>query len=487
MRIALAGFNLESVTFLPEPTSLQAFETAARRSTDLIASFEGTNTVPGGFIKVCKAEKVGILPLVYSEVGAAAAATDQAYDHFLKEIAMGILEAEQNIDGILLGLHGALVTETGRTDLDFLIDLRRIIGHELPIGVAFDLHGNLDPEITRYLDVVSAYHESPHVDMSATGERVANFLLNKLTGAINPITVIHKVPITLPSIFTATKVAPLSTIMAEARKQERIIPNLLDCSIVLGFAYADVAQIGISIMATSDNDTEAINKVVNYMSDLIWNMRERLYPKDSVFTVDAGISRAMEVSKNSSKPAVILEHADRMNDSTYVLHELVKTEHIRAAVPYLFDPESALLAIKTGINNRVSLSIGGKTSVKAGAPVSVEATVLRTGEPEFTMGGGMGRGRPVNLGNTAIVKVGEIIIWLISSNISAINLDPFEQFGFNHREFEIILLRSKTHFRAVWEREACEIIIADTPDWGPALLDKLDYRQVRKGVFPISL
>ncbi|MBH67840.1 MAG: microcystin degradation protein MlrC [Rhodospirillaceae bacterium] len=487
MRIALAGFNLESVTFLPKPTSLQEFETAAKRSTDLIASFEGTNTVPGGFIKVCKAAKVDILPLVYSEVGAAAAAADQAFDHFLNEIAIGILKAKQNIDGILLGLHGALVTETGRTDLDFLIGLRKIIGHELPIGVAFDLHGNLSPKLTRYLDVVSAYHESPHIDMGETGERVANFLLNKLTGATKPITVIHKVPITLPSIFTATKVAPLSTIMAEARRQERITPSLLDCSIVMGFAYADVAQVGISIVATSDGDIKSINKVVDHMSKLIWSMRDRLYPKDSVLTVDAGISRAMKVTKNSRKPAVILEHADRMNDSTYVLHKLLKEDNIKAAVPYLYDPESALLASKAGVNNIVSLVIGGKTSTKAGAPVSIEAKVLWAGKPEFAMGGIMGRGRPINLGNTAIVEVGGIIIWLISSNISAINLDPFEQFGFNHHEFDIVLLRSKTHFRAVWEREACEIIIVDTPDWGPALLDKLDYHRVRSGVFPISL
>ena len=58
MRILIAGFNLESVTFLPNPTTLDDFEKVAKRGQDLVLSFENTNTVPGGFMKACnKAEK----------------------------------------------------------------------------------------------------------------------------------------------------------------------------------------------------------------------------------------------------------------------------------------------------------------------------------------------------------------------------------------------------------------------------------------------
>ena len=98
----------------------------------------------------------------------------------------------------------------------------------------------------------------------------------------------------------------------------------------------------------------------------------------------------------------------------------------------------------------------------------------------------MGKGRPVDLGITAIVRVKNIFIWLISENISAINLDPFEQFGMSHLDFDLVVLRSKTHFRAIWEKESCGIVIVDTPDWGPALLDTLCYENARKGVYPIT-
>lgn len=486
MRILVAGFNLESVTFLPNPTTLEEFERVAKRGEDLLVSFEDTNTVPGGFIKACKKENVELVPLVYSEVGAAASATDEAFDHFVNEISDGIRAEFDNLDAVLLGLHGALVTENGRTDLDFIGEIRKQIGNDLPIGVAFDLHGNLDPKFINYAEVLSAYRESPHIDMGETGERVGTIMIAKLKGEFDPKTVIRKVPITLPSIFTATKVAPLCEVMAEARKQEELYANILDCSVVMGFAYADVPQIGISLIVTSKNDLETSNKVIQHMSKLIWDMRKNLYPTDSVFNIENGLREASKIKKNYKKPVVILEHADRMNDSTYVLQELVKTSNERVAVPYFWDPQAAKIAHSAGVGSNILLEVGGKSSSKAGQPLVTDVEVIWTGKPTFKMGGLMGKGRPVDLGVTAIVKIKSIFIWLISANISAINLDPFEQFGMNHLDFDFVLLRSKTHFRAVWEKESCGIVMIDTPDWGPALLNTLSYEHARKGVFPIT-
>lgn len=486
MRLAIAGFNLESVTFLPEPTSRAEFERLAKRGTDLTDAFAGTNTVPGGFLDACGALGVEAVPLVYSEAGAAASASEEAFDSFLAEIAEGVLAVMDDIDGLLLGLHGALVTVGGRTDLDFLKGLRARIGTALPIGVAFDLHGNLDPDLVGLAEVMSAYHESPHVDMGETAHRVASILIGKLRAEVDPHTVLRKVPITLPSIFTATPVAPLSDVMAEARRREAETPGLLDCSVVMGFAYADVAQIGISVLATSDADPAIADQAAEEMAALIWERREALYPRDSVFTVEAGLARAKSVAAGADKPVVILEHADRMNDSTYTLRALLKTPEVKAAVPYIWDPRAAEEALAAGTGATVTLSLGSHSSEKAGGPVTLTGTVEWAGEKTFPMGGKMGRGRPVELGTCAVIRVGEIVIWLISANLSAINLDPFEQFGMDHRDFDIVVLRSKTHFRAVWREEAAEIIIVDTPDWGPALLDTLPYQRARPGVFPIT-
>ena len=486
MRLAIAGFNLESVTFLPNPTTLNDFEMLAKRGQDLVDSFSGTNTVPGGFIAECNAHRIDMLPLVYSEAGAAALATDEAFDHYLREISEGILKEKTALDGVLLGLHGALVTNSCKTDFDFIFELRKKIGDRMPIGVSFDLHGNLDPKLAELVDVMSAYHESPHVDMGATGQRVAKLLIGKIKGILEPKTIIKKVPITLPSIFTATQVSPLSEIMSHARNKERENNGLLDCCVVMGFAYADVPQIGISILATAQTDITIAQKAADEMALLIWNQRQSLYPKHTIYSVTSGLAEAQDSIKPSGKPVVILEHADRMNDSTYVLRELLELPGIKSAAPYFWDPQAAQKALTKPVGSTIKLSIGGNSSKKAGDPISVSAEIIWSGEPSFSMGGVMGKGRPVSLGPTAIIQVNTVLIWLISANVSAINLDPFEQFGFDHRDFDIVLLRSKTHFRAIWETESEKIIIVDTPDWGPGLLDTLPYQNARKGVFPIT-
>ena len=54
MKIAIAGFHLESASFLPQECSVADFEANTTRAADIIQSYETTNTVPGGFIKTCQ-------------------------------------------------------------------------------------------------------------------------------------------------------------------------------------------------------------------------------------------------------------------------------------------------------------------------------------------------------------------------------------------------------------------------------------------------
>ena len=98
----------------------------------------------------------------------------------------------------------------------------------------------------------------------------------------------------------------------------------------------------------------------------------------------------------------------------------------------------------------------------------------------------MHKGVPVDLGDAAVLEADGLTIILTSVQQSAIDLDPFFQFGLNVEDFDIIVLRSKTHFRAVYEPMSEAILIAETPDWGPAELSVLNYRHARPGVFPIS-
>ena len=98
MRVAIAGFELESVSFLSSPTTLADFQRHESRGENIVTSHRGTNKVIGGFVKVCEVEGVEMIGIVSSGAGAAAA-TDEAFDHYCRAICEGIAKIKDRIEG----------------------------------------------------------------------------------------------------------------------------------------------------------------------------------------------------------------------------------------------------------------------------------------------------------------------------------------------------------------------------------------------------
>lgn len=488
MRVAIAGFCLESVSFLPNPTTLADFRRRESRGQDVIDAHRGTNRVIGGFVKVCEAEGVEMIGIVSSEAGAAAAATDEAFDHYLKEICEGIAKVRDRIDGVLLFLHGAMTTET-RTDpdADIVRAVRQVVGPDLPIVLGLDYHGNLDGEILRHCTALFGYHYSPHTDMGETGERAARCMVRLLRGEIKPVMAIVKPGVMVPSIFSATNLHPLADIVAESLELPKRFPRLIDVSVFAGFSYADVPNCGFSVVVVADGDRALAEDVAETLSEAIRGLRHQLYKESLVHGLEAGVALALRKSNSASKPIVLLEHADRLNDSTHILHELYRQNAPKAFVPYLWDPKAAAAAIEAGVGAEVEIKAGGHSSDRAGGPVTLKGRVVFAGEKEFVSTGPVGRGRRVRLGPTAVIEAGGIVVSITSNPETALDEDCFTEFGYKAADFPIVLLRSKTHFRAVWEQAAEEILIVDTPDYGPADLKTLPYKHVPMDrVFPFT-
>ena len=167
LRIAIAGFKLESVTFLPNLTTLADFQAVEVRGNELIERHRGANTPVGGFIAICESHEVEMLPIIYSEAGAAACSSDEAFDYYLNAILEGL--NIKHLDGILLDLHGALVTPKRLDgDGDIISAVRRKVGDQVQVMVALDYHANLDQTTIAQANAVFGYHFSPHTDQAQT-------------------------------------------------------------------------------------------------------------------------------------------------------------------------------------------------------------------------------------------------------------------------------------------------------------------------------
>lgn len=477
-RIAVAGFLQESVTFISEMTTLEQFRMVEAAGAALIERYRGTNTGIGGMIDRCERENADIVPIFYSFGGAAGPTSDEAYDHYIPRLLEELRDAG-HLDGVLLDLHGAMATPR-RLDADreTLERVRALIGPTVPIVVALDYHANLDQASIAAADAVVGYHYSPHTDMGPTGERAADCLFRKLKGEINPVCVLVKPGVMVPSIFSATGLEPLKSIVARSIAESEQSTSYLDISVFAGFSYADVPNCGFSVVVVADGDRQTALEIAKRFSAEIVSKREALNHKELVYSVEGGIAQAKRLVAAGRRPVVLLEHADRMNDSTYVLREVLRQGLPRTVVPYVWDPKAAAAAVAAGQGAKVKLAVGGHSSDRAGGPVQVEGKVIHARRVTYRATGPYFTGRLVDLGETAVIDTGSAVVSITSVASTAVDDDCLMQFGQSLNQFDIIVLRSKTHFRAFFEPVSADILIVDTPDWGPADLTTLPYRHV---------
>jgi len=486
MKVAIAGFAHETVTFLPSETGVGCFEAAASRGGDIAASFTGTNTVCGGFLDTLLKAGVDVAPILMTEWPPSGPVSEAAFEAVTTEIVDGIAAQVDEVDGVLLYLHGAMATaERQDPEWAFMERLRLRIGRDMPVAVAMDLHGNLSSAFVALCDIICGFHHSPHTDMAETGRRAARLLLQLIAGDIKPVIGFRKPGVALPSVFTATAVPPLADIYASARVLSQQ-PGVLDVSLFTGFAYADVGCIGASAIVITDGDEMQAARLATDLSGQVHTQRDALYRRADLLTVPDAVTAACASIADGDRPVVILEHADRGNDSTYVLEALLEQQVPRVFVPYLTDATTARAAANTGVGGRIMTTVGGKSSDPAGDPVLISAEVRFTGEMTYSGTGPYRTGEPVDLGLCAVLDTGTATIIVTSTNVVAVDLDPFHQFGLDPNDFDIVLLRSKTHFRAVYQELAAAIFIAETPDWGRADLSALTYRNIPADVFPIT-
>src|SRR5262249_58393309 len=97
-------------------------------------------------------------------------------DHLTSALLERLL-ANGRPDGVLLALHGAMVTEQDADpDGDLVRRVVAAVGPGVPIVVTVDFHANLSDPTTDGVEAVIAYDTYPHVDMFERGQEAGDVL-----------------------------------------------------------------------------------------------------------------------------------------------------------------------------------------------------------------------------------------------------------------------------------------------------------------------
>ena len=485
-RVAIASFMLESATFVPMLTTLADFQATECRGDELFTRHRGANTPIGGFLSVLEPAGVDLIPLLGADVAAAGAATDEAYEHYVKAIVDGLTGL--SLDGVLLDLHGAMTTPT-RLDADgeTIAAVRRAVGPSVRLMTTFDYHANVDHKTIEHADAVFGYRRSPHVDMAETGARAADCMLRTLRGEISPVWELCRPDVMVTSPFSATSLEPLASILRLAEQTARASTRYRDITVFAGFSFADVPNCGFSALAVVDGDRQLAREVARAFSDVVRLNRESIVEPFKVFDVQAGIEEAQRIASEASRPVVLLEFPDRMNDSTYLLRAVLERGLGRTAVPYVWDPQAVESLQGFAVGDQVTVDVGGRSSDRAGGPVRVTGTLTFKGTLSYRVTGPYWTGRLVDLGEVVVIDDGSVWVSVTSRALTATDEDCFTQLGLTAQDFDFIVLRSKTHFRAAYEPIVDGIVLVDTPDWGTLDFTTLPFEHVdRERTYPFS-
>ena len=254
-------------------------------------------------------------------------------------------------------------------DAETVRRLREAMGPTFPIVVTHDFHANVSPEIVKLSTALVTYKENPHIDTKERGMQAAQIMAGIVSGKVKPVQAIAKPPMVYNIVFQYTKREPLLPIVEESRRLEKD-PKILACSVSGGYQYADVPDMGPSVVVVADNDPALAEREAKRLSGLLWATRDRIVLK--VPDPAAAVKGAMTGDKF---PVALIDMGDNIGggsagDSTFILHELVK-QKAQGWVMVIADPEAVTAAMQAGIGKPFDMAVGGKTDKLHGTPVRI--------------------------------------------------------------------------------------------------------------------
>lgn len=491
MRIAIARFSHETCTFCPRLTTVDDFERGGvYHGHEMLNKAREVKGYIRGFIKLAKeegAELVGIIDASRSWGGSSGSwLTAECFEKYSTEIAEGLKKAGK-LNGVFLSLHGAMAAENfHKPEAEVVRRVRKAVGN-IPIMVSLDLHANEDHELTDAADAVFVIKTYPHVDKEETGMTAAQWMIRTIKGEVKPTMSIMKPGVISPSVFQGTGVHPAKTIMDRCREWESLEKDV-SVSVAFGFAYADVPDGGATVIAVTNNDQQLADRMVEDVSDLVWKLRVPLASRRIPKTKE-GVSKAIDFVKDGRKPVVLADHSDRLGDSTHILKELLEQGAENFGVSSIADPiKVEKLTRYNKVGDEVKISVGAFTGNRySGKPVEISGIIEFLGNGDYRLTGPKDTGKLQLVGPTAVLNLGKNNHVVITSTLHQVqDSEGFSRFGINFERLDIIVLKSRVHFRAFYETVAAEIIEVDAPGLGPANLREFNYVNEPEGLFPID-
>jgi len=494
MRLLIAMMKHETNTFSPVPTPLARFghgpgplygEAAVR-------AYRGTGTGLGAFLDLAAREGAEIVVPIAAGAPPSGPVEDAAYAEITDRICDAV--AKGGFDGIMLDLHGAMVTQSLEDGEGEFLKRLRAIAPETPIAVSLDMHANLYDAMIANATVVTGYRTYPHVDTYETAKLAGEILLRAIRGEVRPVMAWRNEPM-LPHVMRqGTDDHPNKEL--QHRCAAMSAEGALAASLFTGFPHADITNAGLSAVVVTDADRKLAEELRDELLGRAWVEREAFVYQLEPLQQSIARARAMPPPAPGEGPIVLLDHCDNCAsggtmDTTAVLAEILRQGLENVAAFAIYDPQAVQQAIAAGIGARVTLSIGGKIAMPAipaeSPPLIVSGTVKTISNGRYKNRGPMARGVEMDMGAAVVLDTGAVDIALISRHVEPSDLNCLLALGIDPMQKRYVMLKSRIHWRAGLGKLASAVVECAGVGVCTSDYDQLQFNRVRRPIYPLDL
>jgi microcystin degradation protein MlrC len=334
-------------------------------------------------------------------------------------------------------------------------------------------------------DALVAYRTNPHLDQRARGLEAAHLIIRAAGGEIRPTQSAAFPPLAI-NIERQLTSEPQCRALYQLAVAQRERPGVLSNSIFLCFPYADVEEMGSSVLVVTDNQPEVARECAAELADHLWSHREEF--TGQLISLDEAVARCRELPG----PICLLDMGDNVGggspgDSTHLIHALLR-HRVAPAFVCLYDPESVQQATGAGVGATLRLLAGGKTDERHGQPLAGEFKVLglydgKFDEPEPRHGGFT----RCDQGPTAVVQAENgLTLMFTSRRMPPFSLRQLTTCGVRPESFHVLVAKGVNAPVAAYQPVCRHLLRVNTPGCTTADMTQLAFRHRRRPMFPFE-
>jgi microcystin degradation protein MlrC len=486
-RVGVVALQHESNTFLAGRTGLPDF------ARDLLVTGEAvrgaladTHHEVGGFFAGLADEGFEAVPVFAARALPFGPIAADAGRELTTRLAAA-LDRAGRLDGLLVAPHGAAVAEH-EADFDghWVSLLRERFPRPFPVVGTLDLHANVSPRMVAACDALIAYRTNPHLDQRERGVEAARLMARTLRGEVRP-TPAAAFPPLAANIERQATAEPHWRPLLDLADQIRSRPDVLSVSVVYGFPYADVPEMGSSVIVVTDADPALARRYSDELGRAWWDRRAD-FAGELI-----GVGESLRRAASLPGPVCLLDMGDNVGggspgDGTVLAHALL------AAMPgpslvVIADPESIQWAEAAGVGTTVSLRVGGKTDDRHGPPVEADFVVRGLYDGRFEelqpRHGGI---RSFDQGRSAVVVTadGVLTVLLTGRRMAPFSLGQLTSCGLDPRRFRVVVAKGVHAPVAAYVPVCPHLVRVNTPGVTTADMTALPYRNRRRPLYPFE-